>query len=76
MWIKKRKTIKDKIAKKFRGLNLGIAILSVFIGYMIVSFLGNETKNHAINNSSESLVESADRLADAFELYNKKRFRE
>ena len=65
--------LKTKVLKKFNFSNLAIAVLSIFAGYLVVSF--SIMQDHqAQQNPVDRITRSVDRIADSFELYNQKKF--
>jgi len=72
--MRKKKRIKKRILRKFNGINLSVAIVSVLASFMVVSISGSFQNYQAKQSSQEPLLYSAVRLADAFDFYNEKRF--
>ena len=72
----KKRRIKKTIWRKLNTVNLSITAMSIFVSFMIVS-VGNSFQISQNQQSSQNNLQySALRLADAFELYNEKRFAE
>ena len=66
--------LKRKALKKFNVLNIGIAAVCIFVGYIIAVFLNPTQGNWTKHNSVDEITQSAVRIADSFEFYNQKRF--
>ena len=55
-------------------INFIFAIVAIAVSFSIVTFSGAVSNPQATQAKSDTLIYSANRLADAFELYNQKRF--
>ncbi|MBU0468156.1 MAG: hypothetical protein KKF78_01105 [Candidatus Omnitrophica bacterium] len=71
---KRNRKIKTKIKKSFTFLNSVIFLFSVSIGFLIVYISGSFQESKFRSSKYGILEHSAVRLADAFEIYNQKRF--
>ena len=63
-----------KLFRKINSANLVISLGSVLVSFFIVSVCGAIQTQRTTMPQADSLGYSALRIADAFELYNQKRF--
>jgi len=69
------KHFKKKLFKKLNPVNFTLSLTAVLVSFVIVSVCGAiQDQRAAASSSTNSLVYSALRIADAFEFYNQKRF--
>lgn len=69
-----KRRIKKTIKRSLTMFNFGVMSLCVLASLMIVS-IGNATQgSRYLSSRKVDIVYSAQRLADAFDLYNEKRF--
>ena len=66
--------LKRKVVKKLNPLNVGVVVFSLFVGYLIVSIFYALQDGGTKQGTVVELTRPANRIADAFELYNRKRF--
>ena len=71
---KKHRKLKSKIKKSLTVLNSVIFLFSISIGFLIVHISGSVKEIKFKNSKYGALEHSSIRLADAFEIYNQKRF--
>ena len=81
---KERSAIRSRMNRKAKRIlrksinktNIGVSLLAVLVGFGIV-YLSYGSVGFQFKNTGQSgLIHSASRLADAFDLYNQKRFAE
>lgn len=70
----KKKKIKKSIWRKFNMLNMSVTAVSVLSSFLIVSTSSSVQEYQVKQASKEPLFYSVQRVADAFDLYNTKRF--
>ena len=70
----KKRRIKKTLKRKFNLTNLSIASLSILTSFIVVSISSSFQQQQISQPSQNNLLYSAVRLADAFDLYNEKRF--
>ena len=65
---------KKKIRKKMNMPNFIIVLIAIMASFLIVNISGAIQIQREGSYKVDSLVSSATRIADAFEIYNQKRF--
>ncbi len=70
----KNRSLKSKIIKKINAANIMTVLVSVAVSFVIVHVQGHISYSSNRMSKSDSLISSAGRIADAFEIYNQKRF--
>ena len=69
-----RYRFKKKIRKKMNMPNFIIVLIAIMASFLIVNISGAIQIQREGSYKVDSLVSSATRIADAFEIYNQKRF--
>jgi len=72
--MRKKKRIKKSMFRKLNRMNLSIAGFAILSSFLVVSACGSIQEYQTKGLSKNSVMYSAQRLADAFDLYNEKRF--
>lgn len=70
----RQRSLRKRIAKQMNAMNVVTALASVAVSFVIVTVQGSISYSSHGGAKSDSLVSSAGRIADAFEIYNQKRF--
>jgi len=70
----KRIRVKKLPKRKIKLINVFVAISSILVSLAIVNVCGSFQQSHINSSVHLSLEQSAIRLANAFEIYNDKRF--
>lgn len=70
----KFRSFKHKVRRKLNGANCFIALMAIMVSFLIVKSSDAVTVKRAGLPAHDNLIESASRIADAFEIYNQKRF--
>ena len=71
---KRNKRLKSKTKKSITLFNSVIFLFSISVGFLIVCISGSVQESKFKASKDGVLEHSAIRLADAFEIYNQKRF--
>ena len=69
-----KRSLKRKILNKISPTNIVLTLGAILVSFTIVSISGAVQSHRTQAFSNESLLDSAIRIADAFEFYNQKRF--
>lgn len=68
------KHLKRKMIKRLNLVNGGIAVCAVLFSFCVARMGSSASVNLSGDRKIDSIVLSVERVADAFELYNLKRF--
>jgi len=66
--------LKKKVSQKLNLTNYCMSFCAIVTSFFIVSVCGAITDKGSFSSRTDTLVNSAERLANAFEIYNQKRF--